>query len=88
MRDDQATVALDAWGYDAMLMRERVSWSRLFDRADLEKGVDAGLDGFDAPVYCRLDGVSFGSRGIALFVIVELQRALARHRAPVKLSSG
>jgi hypothetical protein len=72
MRDNQATMALDAGGYDAMLMRERVSWSRLFNRADLEKGVYAGLDGFDAPVYRRLNGVSFGSRGIAFCVIVEL----------------
>jgi hypothetical protein len=41
MRDNQASVALDAGRYDAVLVGKRVSWSRLFNRADLEERVDA-----------------------------------------------
>jgi hypothetical protein len=86
--NDQASVALDTGRYDAMLMRERVSRSRSFDRADFEEGVIAGSpDGFNAPVHEGL-GVSIGSRGIALFIVVELQRTLARCRGVVDLKSG
>jgi hypothetical protein len=87
--NNQASVALDTGGYDAMLMRERVSRSRSFDRADFEEGVviAGSPNGFNAPVYDGL-GVSIGSRGIAFFVVGELQRALAGRQASVDLKSG
>jgi hypothetical protein len=88
VRDNQASVARNTGRYDAVLMRKRVSRSRLFDGADLEKGIIAGgPNGYNAPVCDGFEGVSIGSRGIALF-IVELQRTLVRGQTAVEPSSG
>jgi hypothetical protein len=88
VRDDQASVALDTGRYNATLMRERVSRSHSFDRAVLEKGVIAGCaDGFNTPICDGIDRVCIGSRGNAFFIVVKLQRALARCQAVVELKS-
>jgi hypothetical protein len=80
VRDYQAAMSLDAWRYDAVLMGERVARPRPFDWADVDGRVVArGALNWDyAAVHDGLEGGRLGCRGIAFYIIVELQHALAR----------
>jgi hypothetical protein len=72
-------VALDTGRYDAVLMGERVARSRLFNWANIDGRVVAGgaLNWDNGAVYDGLKGRRLGCRGIAFYIIVELQHALA-----------
>lgn len=63
-----------------MLMGERVPRSGPFDWADFDRRVVAGgaLNWDYAAVNDGLEGRRLGCRGIAFYIIVELQYALAR----------
>lgn len=88
MCDNQATVTLDAWWDDPVLMRMLVAGSWQLRWADLNEGIVAGrrVDGFDAPVCDGLEGGRLGCRGIALNIIIELERRLAWHIRAIIIS--